>query len=147
MQRIFVNCIFLLHFSTRCKRWWSHRKLRRWCDHATRPVPCVGTIDRPTRNHRRSVPFDSPNWYVKHRQSIRRLHDCLMLPLSTCHRTGNYGPTSPFLQRGRFSVIPEEPQNSPGASALTPPIITTTVAPRQGSPDWDFDDDKSVSIK
>uniref|UniRef100_A0A182K5J7 Uncharacterized protein n=1 Tax=Anopheles christyi TaxID=43041 RepID=A0A182K5J7_9DIPT len=59
-------------------------------------------------------------------------------------QTGNYGPTSPFLQRGRFSVIPEEPQNSPGASALTPPIITTTVAPRQGSPDWDFDDDKSL---
>uniref|UniRef100_A0A182NSA7 Uncharacterized protein n=1 Tax=Anopheles dirus TaxID=7168 RepID=A0A182NSA7_9DIPT len=60
-------------------------------------------------------------------------------------QTGNYGPTSPFLQRGRFSVIPEEPQNSPGATVSTPPVITTTAAPRQGSPDWDFDDDKSFS--
>ncbi|EDS26664.1 conserved hypothetical protein [Culex quinquefasciatus] len=51
---------------------------------------------------------------------------------------GNYGPASPFLQRGRFSVIPEEPQNSPSAT-ITPPIITTD---RQASPDWDFDDDK-----
>lgn len=51
---------------------------------------------------------------------------------------GNYGPASPFLQRGRFSVIPEEPQNSPSAT-MTPPIIVTD---RQASPDWDFDDDK-----
>uniref|UniRef100_A0A182F852 Uncharacterized protein n=1 Tax=Anopheles albimanus TaxID=7167 RepID=A0A182F852_ANOAL len=58
-------------------------------------------------------------------------------------QAGTYGPTSPFLQRGRFSVIPEEPQNSPSASAITPPIITTTAADRQASPDWDFDDDKS----
>ncbi|XP_039440649.1 uncharacterized protein LOC120421497 [Culex pipiens pallens] len=53
---------------------------------------------------------------------------------------GNYGPASPFLQRGRFSVIPEEPQNSPSAT-ITPPIITTD---RQASPDWDFDDDKQI---
>ncbi|EAT39554.1 AAEL008659-PA [Aedes aegypti] len=57
-------------------------------------------------------------------------------------QTGNYGPASPFLQRGRFSVIPEEPQNSPGAGPNVVPTIVTTD--RQASPDWDFDDEKTV---
>ncbi|XP_055644866.1 uncharacterized protein LOC129780533 [Toxorhynchites rutilus septentrionalis] len=56
-------------------------------------------------------------------------------------QTGTYGPASPFLQRGRFSVIPEEPQNSP--SSTMAPLITVTD--RQASPDWDFDDEKTVS--
>ncbi|XP_053694510.1 uncharacterized protein LOC128742240 isoform X2 [Sabethes cyaneus] len=54
-------------------------------------------------------------------------------------QTGNYGPVSPFL--GRFSVIPEEPQNSP-SSAISP---ANNDANRQASPDWDFDDDKADS--
>lgn len=57
-------------------------------------------------------------------------------------QTGNYGPTSPFLQRGRFSVIPEEPQNSPGGTNITPVIVVTD---RQASPDWDFEDEKTDS--
>ncbi|KXJ76290.1 hypothetical protein RP20_CCG009960 [Aedes albopictus] len=58
-------------------------------------------------------------------------------------QTGNYGPASPFLQRGRFSVIPEEPQNSPGGGPNVVPTIVTND--RQASPDWDFDDEKTVS--
>ncbi|XP_055548439.1 uncharacterized protein LOC129732016 isoform X2 [Wyeomyia smithii] len=54
-------------------------------------------------------------------------------------QAGNYAPASPFL--GRFSVIPEEPQNSP-SSAISPANNDTD---RQASPDWDFDDDKADS--
>lgn len=68
----------------------------------------------------------------------RLLFARFQLTLTLFWHPGNYGPASPFLQRGRFSVIPEEPQNSPSAT-ITPPIITTD---RQASPDWDFDDDK-----
>lgn len=60
-------------------------------------------------------------------------------------QTGNYGPASPFLQRGRFSVIPEEPQNSPGGNPNIVPTIVTND--RQASPDWDFDDEKTIAGK
>ncbi|CAD7093214.1 unnamed protein product [Hermetia illucens] len=51
-------------------------------------------------------------------------------------QSGNYGPTSPMLQRGRFAVIPEEPQGSPaqGTSAQA-----ETDRNRSPSPEWDFD--------
>lgn len=46
----------------------------------------------------------------------------------------NYGAISPILHRGRFAVIPEEPQGSPAQG--TPP---TGGALRSPSPEWDFD--------
>ncbi|XP_039950288.1 uncharacterized protein LOC120767948 isoform X3 [Bactrocera tryoni] len=48
--------------------------------------------------------------------------------------TSNYGAISPILHRGRFAVIPEEPQGSPAQG--TPPA---GGAMRSPSPEWDFD--------
>ncbi|XP_054747684.1 uncharacterized protein LOC129253359 [Anastrepha obliqua] len=48
--------------------------------------------------------------------------------------TSNYGAISPILQRGRFAVIPEEPQGSPAQG--TPPTERSVRSP---SPEWDFD--------
>jgi hypothetical protein len=50
---------------------------------------------------------------------------------------GTSGPSSPFLQRGRFSVIPEEQPSTPQDKqhSTTP------------DPDWDFDiDERNVSF-
>lgn len=47
---------------------------------------------------------------------------------------------SPSMQRGRFAVIPEEP-NVSGS-----PVTNTSEIRRSPSPDWDFDEeDKTVS--
>ncbi|EDW38006.1 GL12273 [Drosophila persimilis] len=52
--------------------------------------------------------------------------------------TSNYGAISPILQRGRFAVIPEEPQaGSPALGTRTPPPGGRTA--RSPSPEWDFD--------
>ncbi|XP_036331277.1 uncharacterized protein LOC118742948 [Rhagoletis pomonella] len=51
--------------------------------------------------------------------------------------TSNYGAISPILQRGRFAVIPEEPQGSPAQG--TPPTERSVRSP---SPEWDFDIDQ-----
>ncbi|CAD6991588.1 unnamed protein product [Ceratitis capitata] len=48
--------------------------------------------------------------------------------------TSNYGAISPILHRGRFAVIPEEPQGSPAQG--TPPAGGALRSP---SPEWDFD--------
>lgn len=54
--------------------------------------------------------------------------------------SGPYGPVaSPSMQRGRFAVIPEEP-NVSGS-----PVTATEIDRRSPSPDWDFDD-KTVSM-
>ncbi|XP_017056913.1 uncharacterized protein LOC108098502 isoform X2 [Drosophila ficusphila] len=50
--------------------------------------------------------------------------------------TSNYGAISPILQRGRFAVIPEEPQA--GSPALGTPPAGNRAA-RSPSPEWDFD--------
>lgn len=86
------------------------------------------------------------------------------------NNAGNYGPTSPCLQRGRFAVIPEEPHSgSAAATAATTasssaagssteqqqqrnngggavPKTTGKSAKRSPSPDWDFDTDVSIYI-
>ncbi|XP_043657026.1 uncharacterized protein LOC122622553 isoform X2 [Drosophila teissieri] len=50
--------------------------------------------------------------------------------------TSNYGAISPILQRGRFAVIPEEPQAGSPALGTPPPGSRTARSP---SPEWDFD--------
>ncbi|XP_059609226.1 uncharacterized protein LOC132256714 isoform X2 [Phlebotomus argentipes] len=56
---------------------------------------------------------------------------------------GTYGPTSPCLQRGRFAVIPEEPQA--GSPALGTPV-NERPASHSSDIEWDFDEkDKSES--
>ncbi|XP_033164508.1 uncharacterized protein LOC117143782 isoform X2 [Drosophila mauritiana] len=50
--------------------------------------------------------------------------------------TSNYGAISPILQRGRFAVIPEEPQAGSPALGTPPPGGRTARSP---SPEWDFD--------
>ncbi|KPU72732.1 uncharacterized protein Dana_GF23161, isoform F [Drosophila ananassae] len=50
--------------------------------------------------------------------------------------TSNYGAISPILQRGRFAVIPEEPQAGSPALGTPPP---GGRAARSPSPEWDFD--------
>jgi len=56
----------------------------------------------------------------------------------TCSFTiaANYGAISPILQRGRFAVIPEEPQAGSPALGTPPPGSRTARSP---SPEWDFD--------
>ncbi|KAH8311326.1 hypothetical protein KR044_005691, partial [Drosophila immigrans] len=51
--------------------------------------------------------------------------------------TSNYGAISPILQRGRFAVIPEEPQA--GSPALSTPPPGGPSERRSPSPEWDFD--------
>ncbi|KAH8406749.1 hypothetical protein KR222_008810, partial [Zaprionus bogoriensis] len=51
--------------------------------------------------------------------------------------TSNYGAISPILQRGRFAVIPEEPQA--GSPALSTPPPGGSTQRRSPSPEWDFD--------
>ncbi|XP_051862497.1 uncharacterized protein LOC117575802 isoform X2 [Drosophila albomicans] len=51
--------------------------------------------------------------------------------------TSNYGAISPILQRGRFAVIPEEPQA--GSPALSTPPPGRASERRSPSPEWDFD--------
>ncbi|XP_034485209.1 uncharacterized protein LOC117790064 isoform X2 [Drosophila innubila] len=51
--------------------------------------------------------------------------------------TSNYGAISPILQRGRFAVIPEEPQA--GSPALNTPPPGGQSERRSPSPEWDFD--------
>lgn len=63
--------------------------------------------------------------------------------------TGNYGPTSPCLQRGRFAVIPEEPHSSGGpapvpATSNAPSALKNAHRSPSPSPDWDFDTDVSI---
>ncbi|EDX12121.1 GD19405 [Drosophila simulans] len=54
--------------------------------------------------------------------------------------TSNYGAISPILQRGRFAVIPEEPQAGSPALGTPPPGGRTARSP---SPEWDFDIEQS----
>ncbi|XP_023035717.1 uncharacterized protein LOC6650922 isoform X2 [Drosophila willistoni] len=62
--------------------------------------------------------------------------------------TSNYGAISPILQRGRFAVIPEEPQASSPALGTPPPAGRTggtgegRAEGRSPSPEWDFDIDQ-----
>ncbi|XP_032593038.1 uncharacterized protein LOC6564447 isoform X2 [Drosophila grimshawi] len=51
--------------------------------------------------------------------------------------TSNYGAISPILQRGRFAVIPEEPQA--GSPAISTPPPGGQPGKRSPSPEWDFD--------
>ncbi|XP_064554859.1 uncharacterized protein SNF4Agamma isoform X4 [Drosophila montana] len=51
--------------------------------------------------------------------------------------TSNYGAISPILQRGRFAVIPEEPQA--GSPAVCTPPPGGQAERRSPSPEWDFD--------
>ncbi|XP_030572229.1 uncharacterized protein LOC115770918 isoform X3 [Drosophila novamexicana] len=51
--------------------------------------------------------------------------------------TSNYGAISPILQRGRFAVIPEEPQA--GSPAVCTPPPGGRAEQRSPSPEWDFD--------
>lgn len=53
------------------------------------------------------------------------------------HFAANYGAISPILQRGRFAVIPEEPQA--GSPALSTPPPGGSSQRRSPSPEWDFD--------
>ncbi|KRG00186.1 uncharacterized protein Dwil_GK27673 [Drosophila willistoni] len=66
--------------------------------------------------------------------------------------TSNYGAISPILQRGRFAVIPEEPQASSPALGTPPPAGRTggtgegRAEGRSPSPEWDFDIDQVSRI-
>ncbi|XP_017846477.1 uncharacterized protein LOC108602781 isoform X2 [Drosophila busckii] len=55
--------------------------------------------------------------------------------------TSNYGAISPILQRGRFAVIPEEPQAGSPALSTPPPGGRKERQSRSPSPEpeWDFD--------
>lgn len=61
---------------------------------------------------------------------------CCSLCLPFCF-AANYGAISPILQRGRFAVIPEEPQA--GSPALSTPPPGGSSQRRSPSPEWDFD--------
>lgn len=84
------------------------------------------------------APPPSPPLYL----SLLICAACLLcLPFSCA---ANYGAISPILQRGRFAVIPEEPQA--GSPALSTPPPGGSSQRRSPSPEWDFDIEQVSAI-
>lgn len=78
--------------------------------------------------------YANSNWYLWVKFSIINAWCWILIPSFAF--AANYGAISPILQRGRFAVIPEEPQAGSPALGTPPPGGRTARSP---SPEWDFD--------